>query len=151
MPHVTLYSPNHMVSRKWHMQWYLSSKMFWPPDPRFCFNVAPPPHLYKKWTVCKFWFTEEFVLLLTKPWIDTKKIYQIKSYTIKNQMFTLQNLSIPLRLKKKFWIRETPTLLTDADSRTNTNLKRLRDFFFYIFMIKNKKKFLAPFFSCPFF
>ena len=31
-------------------------------------------------------------------------------------------------------IRETPTLLTNADSRTNTNLKRKRDF--------KKKKFI---------
>ena len=29
-------------------------------------------------------------------------------------------------------MRETPTLLTDADSMTNTNLKRLQDFFFLI-------------------
>ena len=29
--------------------------------------------------------------------------------------------------KKKSRIRETPTLSTDADSRTDTNLKRLRD------------------------
>ena len=28
---------------------------------------------------------------------------------------------------EKFRIRETPTLSTDADSRTDTNLKRLRD------------------------
>ena len=31
---------------------------------------------------------------------------------------------------KKSRIRETPTLSTDADSRTDTNLKRLREFFF---------------------
>ena len=30
-------------------------------------------------------------------------------------------------VKKKSRIRETPTLSTDADSRTDTNLKRLRD------------------------
>ena len=30
-------------------------------------------------------------------------------------------------IKKKSRIRETPTLSTDADSRTDTNLKRLRD------------------------
>ena len=29
--------------------------------------------------------------------------------------------------KKKSRIRETPTLSTDADNRTDTNLKRLRD------------------------
>ena len=33
---------------------------------------------------------------------------------------------------KKSRIRETPTLLTDADSRTDTNLKRLRDLYVYI-------------------
>ena len=32
-----------------------------------------------------------------------------------------------LQEKKKSRIRETPTLSTDADSRTDTNLKRLRD------------------------
>ena len=35
---------------------------------------------------------------------------------------------------KKSRIRETPTLSTDADSRTNTNSKRLRDL-----SLKNKK------------
>ena len=39
---------------------------------------------------------------------------------------------------KKSRIRETPTLSTDADSRTDTNLKRLRDS-----SKKNKKKVLA--------
>ena len=34
-------------------------------------------------------------------------------------------------LCKKSRILETPTLSTDADSRTDTNLKRLRDYFFY--------------------
>ena len=33
-------------------------------------------------------------------------------------------------LKKKSHIRETPTFSTDADSRTDTNLKRLRDLSF---------------------
>ena len=33
---------------------------------------------------------------------------------------------------KKSRIRKTPTLSTDADIRTNTNLKRLVDFFFFI-------------------
>ena len=50
---------------------------------------------------------------------------------------------------KKSRIRETTTLSTDADSRTNTNLKRLRDlsiilytFFFtgIIFTFENLKK-----------
>ena len=36
-------------------------------------------------------------------------------------------------LEKKSRIRETPTLSTDADSRTDTNLKRLRDFIFFNF------------------
>ena len=34
-------------------------------------------------------------------------------------------------MNKKYRIRETPTLLTDADSRTDSNLKRLRDLSFY--------------------
>ena len=34
---------------------------------------------------------------------------------------------IPPPPSKKSRIRETPTLSTDADSRTNSNLKRLRD------------------------
>ena len=35
---------------------------------------------------------------------------------------------------KKSRIRETPTLSTDADSRTDTNMKRLRDLsYFFIF------------------
>ena len=33
------------------------------------------------------------------------------------------------RRRKKSRIRETPTLSTDAESRTDTNLKRLRDLF----------------------
>ena len=37
--------------------------------------------------------------------------------------------------QKKSRIRETPTLSTDADSRTDTNLKRLRD----LSLKKNKK------------
>ena len=37
---------------------------------------------------------------------------------------------------KKFRILETPTLSTDADSRTNTNLKRFRDFFVYFFLLQ---------------
>ena len=36
-----------------------------------------------------------------------------------------------LKAYKKSRIRETPTLSTDADSRTDTNLKRLHDFFFF--------------------
>ena len=32
---------------------------------------------------------------------------------------------------EKSHIRETPTLSTDADSRVNTNLKRLRDLSFF--------------------
>ena len=39
-----------------------------------------------------------------------------------------ENYTIHLVLiKKKSRIRETPTLSSDADSRTDTNLKRLRD------------------------
>ena len=39
---------------------------------------------------------------------------------------------------KKSCIRETPTLSTDADSRTNTNLKRFRDLsiFFFLFFLQ---------------
>ena len=40
------------------------------------------------------------------------------------------------RKEKKSRIRETPTLSTDADSRTDTNLKRLRDFFILIFFYR---------------
>ena len=40
------------------------------------------------------------------------------------------------KFKKKSRIRETPTLSTDADSRTDTNLKRLSD----LSLKKNKKK-----------
>ena len=36
---------------------------------------------------------------------------------------------------KKSRIRETPTLSTNMDSRTNTNLERLRDLYIYIFFI----------------
>ena len=39
---------------------------------------------------------------------------------------------------KKSRIQETPTLSTDADSRTNTHLKRLNDL--YIFFCGQKKK-----------
>ena len=34
-------------------------------------------------------------------------------------------------IKKKYRIRETPTLSTDADNRTDTNLKRLHDLSFF--------------------
>ena len=47
--------------------------------------------------------------------------------------------------KKKSRIRETPTLSTDADSRTDTNLKRLHDlfnFFIYIFFLEVAQFFL---------
>ena len=37
---------------------------------------------------------------------------------------------VPLQKSR---IRETPTLSPNADSRTNTNLKRLRDLSFFIF------------------
>ena len=44
------------------------------------------------------------------------------------------------KLKKKSRIRETPTLSNDADSRTDTNLKRLHDLskitFFLLFAVK---------------
>ena len=40
----------------------------------------------------------------------------------------LQDSNLTTIHKKKSRIRETPTLSTDADSMTDTNLKRLRDF-----------------------
>ena len=43
-------------------------------------------------------------------------------------------------IPKKSRIRETPTLSTDADSRTDTNLKRLRDLNFKKREKKKKKK-----------
>ena len=54
------------------------------------------------------------------------------------------------RVRKKSRIRETPTLSTNADSRTNTNLKRLRDFFLILFFI-GCMIFFYFIFSCPFF
>ena len=39
---------------------------------------------------------------------------------------------IILLLQKKSCIRETPTLLTDAERRTDTKLKRLRDLSFFL-------------------
>ena len=52
----------------------------------------------------------------------------------KNQQQRLQKLNLLVDFKnaqqlldKKSRIRETPTLSTDADRRTDTNLKRLRD------------------------
>ena len=46
-------------------------------------------------------------------------------------------------------IRETPTLSTDADSRTNTNLKRLVDFFSFFKGWLEKKNSLPLFFPPP--
>ena len=58
-----------------------------------------------------------------------------------------------LTLKNKSCIQETTTLSTDADSRSNTNLKRLRDlsniYFFNFFFDRLRNNFL--FFPCPFF
>ena len=44
--------------------------------------------------------------------------------------------------KKKFRMRETPTLLTDADSRTDSNLKRVRgvSHFFMLHYFSQKKE-----------
>ena len=39
---------------------------------------------------------------------------------------------------KKSRIRETPTLSTDADNRTDTNLKRLHDLSFFFKSLKKK-------------
>ena len=48
------------------------------------------------------------------------------------------------QMTKKSRIRETPTLLTDADSRTNTILEKLRNIYFlYIYFFKE----VAGFFS----
>ena len=52
-----------------------------------------------------------------------------------------ENLRKP---KKKSHIRETPTLSTVADSRTNTILERLRDFSLYIKTKQKKEKKLPP-------
>ena len=41
---------------------------------------------------------------------------------------------------RKSRLRETPTLSTDADSRTNTNLKRLVDYLFCFFKRRREKK-----------
>ena len=48
----------------------------------------------------------------------------------------LSKMFLAINSCKKSRIRETPTLLTDADSRTNTNFKRLHDLsiFFYFFL-----------------
>ena len=54
----------------------------------------------------------------------------------------LRNLDQRHGRRKKSRIRETPTLSTDADSRTNTNLKRLHDL--------SKKKKLPPFLGVTF-
>ena len=47
----------------------------------------------------------------------------------------------PFYTVKKSRIRETPTLSTDADSRTDTNLKRSRDLskYIYIFFYISRK------------
>ena len=62
-------------------------------------------------------------------------------------MFELpQALSISETVKKKSRIRETPTLSTDADSRTNTNLKRLVYLFIFFSRGGVKNKIPDPFF-----
>ena len=54
-----------------------------------------------------------------------KIVYRIKkSYFEINMWFQRLNIA---SMAKKSRIRETPTLSTDADSRADTNLKRLRD------------------------
>ena len=50
---------------------------------------------------------------------STKNIKKVIFYTTITNTFDFSS--------KKSRIRETPTLSTDADSRTDTNLKRLRD------------------------
>ena len=50
----------------------------------------------------------------------------IKYLFLKQIKKTKQKTFKPHKYKKKSPIRETPTLSTDADSRSNTNLKRLR-------------------------
>ena len=71
-------------------------------------------------------------------WIDspgTNLMFRIldPQYTLHTASF-YRDLIGKVGLVKKSRIRETPTLSTDADSRTDTNLKRLSDlshFFFF--------------------
>ena len=50
-----------------------------------------------------------------------------KFYIVSNKIALVFILFIDKASLKKSRIRETPTLLTDGDSRADTNLKRLRD------------------------
>ena len=60
----------------------------------------------------------------------------ITKYVLTNSL-TKKTKSPSQVRREKYRIRETPTLSTDADSRTDTNLKRLRDLSFK----KNKKNY----------
>ena len=66
--------------------------------------------------------------------------------------FFLQELkpSHRRKLHKKSRIRETPTLLTDADSRTDTILEKLRDLYIY-FIFQRLHDFFILFFYYFFF
>ena len=57
--------------------------------------------------------------------VDTKA--QLSDFKLGEKLFHFMSYDIFKIVNKKSWIRETPTLSTDADSRIDTNLKRLRD------------------------
>ena len=80
-----------------------------------------------------------------------------EKYKLKH-LYILKNRRNRHYLLKKSRIWETPTLSTEADSRTNTNLKRLRDLFIYFYFLfisffcffvdRLRDKFLFNFIPC---
>ena len=68
---------------------------------------------------------------------NTKSALKGKNVITVNKISEILTKAVKVRLiTKKSRIRETPTLSTNADSRTDTNLKKLRD----LSLKKSKKK-----------
>ena len=65
-------------------------------------------------------------------WTNDAILISFKIYIASNLTNYVTNFS-PFNIKKSP-IPETPTLSTNADRRTNTNLKKLRDFFILFFI-----------------
>ena len=73
-------------------------------------------HNYKRFLIRQISKDNTKSALKGKNVINVNKISEILTKAVKVRLIT-----------KKSRIRETPTLSTDADSRTDTNLKKLRD------------------------
>ena len=74
-------------------------------------------------------FLDSYLCSLSIPVVDINSHlrWERAETTDTTKIFSI--FLIDQTIEEKSRIRETPTLSTDADSRTNTNLKRLVDFF----------------------